>query len=100
MKEWEREERRLARRRGGAQTGGSGSGWRRRNDVREEGILWEQKTTGKTQYTIKESDWENLRKNATLDGLIPMMHITLGTKKRRLIVIEEGDFDAGWAWTP
>ena len=77
-------------------TGGSGSGWRRRNDVREERILWEQKTTGKPQYTIKEYDWENLRKNALLDGLIPMMHITLGTKKRRLIVMEEGDFEAAF----
>lgn len=92
MKEWEKEERRLARRRGGVRQPGSGSGWRRRNDVREATILWEQKTTGNRQYTIKEDDWENLRKNALLEGLIPMLHITLGAKKRRLIVLEEGDF--------
>ena len=62
--------------------------------------MWEQKTTGNRQYTIKEDDWEKLRKNAMSDGLIPMLHITLGTRKRRLIVLEESDFDAGWAWTP
>ena len=71
MKPWEKEERRLARRRGGALTGGSGSGWKRRNDVRETGILWEQKTTGNRQYTIKEDDWEQLRKHALADGRIP-----------------------------
>ena len=93
MKPWEAEERRLARRRGGVRTPGSGSGWRKRNDVREGSrILWEQKTTGNRQYTIKEDDWEELRKHALMDGFIPALHITLGTKKRRLILIEEGDF--------
>lgn len=92
MKEWEREERRLASRRGGALTGGSGNRWNRRNDVREPGILWEQKTTGNRQYTIKEDDWEDLRRHALMDGRIPALHITLGKRKRRLILIEEGDF--------
>lgn len=92
MKEWEKEERRLASRRGGALTGGSGNRWNRRNDVREPGILWEQKTTGNRQYTIKEDDWEDLRKHALMDGRIPALHITLGKRKRRLILIEEGDF--------
>lgn len=95
MKEWEKEERRLARRRGGALTGGSGSGWKRRNDVREPGMLWEQKTTANRTYTIKEDDWENLRKHALSDGFIPALHITMGAKKRRLILIEEADFDQG-----
>jgi hypothetical protein len=94
VKEWEKEERRLARLRTGVLTGGSGSGWLRRNDVRERGILWEQKTTGNRQYTIKEDDWEKLRQHALQDGRIPAMHITLGKKKRRLILIEEGDFEA------
>lgn len=96
MKEWQKEERRLARRRGGALTGGSGSGWKRRNDVREgTAILWEQKTTANRTYTLKEDDWEDLRKHALLDGYIPALHITLGAKKRRLVLIEEADFDQG-----
>jgi hypothetical protein len=95
VKEWEKEERRLAKRRGGALTGGSGSGWKRRNDVREPRILWEQKTTGNRQFTIKEDVWEDIRQNALLDGKIPALHITLGAKKRRLVLIEEGDFDEG-----
>ena len=97
MKDWQKEERRLARRRGGTVNSGSGSGWRRRNDVREEGTLWEQKTTGNRQYTIKEDDWEQLRKHALLDGQIPKLHITLGRKKRRLVLMEEGDDEANTA---
>ena len=95
MKPWEREERRLARRRGGTRNSGSGSGWRRRNDVREKDILWEQKTTGNRQYTIKEDDWEQLRKHALMEGRIPKLHITLGKKKRRLVLMEEGDDASG-----
>ena len=61
--------------------------------ARGKSVLWEQKTTGNRQYTIKEDDWEKLRKNALLDGRIPKLHITLGAKKRRLVVMEEGDHD-------
>lgn len=97
MKEWEKEERRLARRRGGVQTGGSGSGWRRRNDVREgRRMLWEQKTTVNRTYTLSEDTWEDVRHNALMDGFTPALHITLGKKKRRLILIEEDDFDAAF----
>jgi Holliday junction resolvase len=95
VKEWEKEERRLARRRGGVRQPGSGSSWRRRNDVREGTVLWEQKTTANRQFTIKEDDWENLRVHALTEGLIPALHITLGKRKRRLVLIEEGDFDQG-----
>ena len=44
-------------------------------------MLWEQKTTGNRQYTIKEDDWENLRKNALSEGRTPKLHITLGKRK-------------------
>ena len=80
-------------------TGGSGSGWRRRNDVREETILWEQKTTGNRSITIKEDDWEKLA-STPLGWPDPDAAHHPGPKKRRLVVMEEGDFDDGWAWTP
>lgn len=95
MKEWEKEEHRLAKRRGGVRQPGSGSGWSKRNDVREAGVLWEQKTTGNRQYTIKEDDWEALRTHALMEGRTPALHITLGKKKRRLVLIEEDDFAPG-----
>ena len=63
-------------------------------------MLWEQKTTGNRQYSIKEDDWESLRKHALADGRTPVLHITLGRKKRRLVVIEEADFDAAFPGDP
>jgi hypothetical protein len=51
------------------------------------------KSTGNRQITIKEDDWEALRRNAYAAGVMPALHIELGTKKRRLVLIEEGDFD-------
>jgi hypothetical protein len=93
VKQWEKQERRVARRRGGRLTGGSGSGWRRRNDVRERGVLWEMKSTGNRQITIKEDDWEALRRNAYAAGVMPALHIEFGARKRRLVLIEEDDFD-------
>ena len=95
MKEWEKEERRLARRRGGVRQPGSGSGWRRRGDVREETILWEQKTASKS-ITLTETMWEEHRKRALLEGQIPKLHITLGRRKRRLVLMEEADDDAAY----
>jgi hypothetical protein len=57
--------------------------------VRTEDFLIEAKTTEAGSYTIKDKDWETLRRNALLDGRLPMLAIELG--KRRLIVTEEGD---------
>ena len=91
MKDWERQEKSVAKRRGGSRSGGSGSGWRRRNDVREDTVLWEMKGTGKKQITIKASDLEGVRANAMLQGRIPAMHIEIDG--RRWVVISEDDFD-------
>jgi hypothetical protein len=91
VKPWERQERDVARRRGGSRQPGSGSGWRKPNDVRESGVLWEMKYTGARQITVKLDDWEKLRSNAILDGKVPAMHLQLG--KRKLVVISEEDFD-------
>jgi hypothetical protein len=95
MKEWEKQEKRVAQRRGGKRTPGSGSSWRLPNDVRESKVLWEMKQTGNTQITVKLTDWDKLRSNAILSGRMPAMHLALGTgsKVRHLVVISEDDFD-------
>jgi len=95
VKEWERQERRVVKRRGGRQQPGSGSGWRRPNDVRESKVLWEMKQTAKRTISVNLTDWEKLRSNALLSGRMPAMHLALGTgsKVRRLVVISEDDFD-------
>ena len=91
--EWKKQEQGIARRRGGALTRGSGSGWRQRNDVREgRRILWEAKHTAGESISVKRVTWSNLRKNALLDGAMPALDIQLGDLG--LVVISRADFDA------
>jgi hypothetical protein len=95
MKEWEKQERDLARRRGGVRTRGSGSGWRQRQDVREgRSILWEAKQTGGVSITVSLAVWSGLRKNAMMEGAMPALAIRLGDVD--LVVISQDDFDAAF----
>ena len=90
MKEWERQEHRVAKRTGGRRQPGSGSGWLHRNDVKDDNYLREMKQTDGKSISIKLEDWEQLRKNAIMSGRKPAMHLQIG--KRRLIVLDEDDF--------
>jgi hypothetical protein len=92
VKEWEKQERDLARRRGGTRTRGSGSGWRQRNDVREgRTIRWEAKQTSGGSISVKRATWSELRKNAILDGAMPALDLQIGDLG--LVVISRDDFD-------
>ena len=90
--DWERQEKAVAKRRGGQRTPGSGSGWRLTNDVRERHVLWEMKSTGSTQIMLKNQDLESLRRNAILAGRMPALSIQIGNG-RRWVIITEDDFD-------
>ena len=90
MKEWERQEQRVAKRTGGKRQPGSGSGWLHSNDVKDDEYLREMKQTEGKSISIKLEDWEKLRRNAIMTGRKPAMHLQIG--KRRLIVFDEGDF--------
>lgn len=90
MKPWDKQEKRVAKLVGGTRNAGSGSGWRRRQDVRTDRFLWEMKYTGKKQITLKAQDLEQLRKHALMDDRTPVMHIEVG--ERSYVVMSEDDF--------
>ena len=91
-KPWEKQEKKLAARRNGSRQPGSGSGWRRRNDVREgRTVLWEAKQTSGVSISVKASTWSNLRKNALMEGMMPALALRIGTTD--LVVISQDDFD-------
>ena len=93
MKPWEKQEKDLVKRRGGARTRGSGSGWRQRNDVREgRSILWEAKQTSGVSISVTRVVWSALRKNAILSGAMPALALRIGDLD--LVVISRDDFDA------
>lgn len=85
-----RQERTLAKKVAGQLSPGSGSGWRKPNDVRSEGLLWEMKYTGKKQITVKADDLEQLRLTAILEDRVPVFHIEVGG--RRAVILLEDDY--------
>jgi len=86
----QRQEKRVAKKVGGTVNAGSGSGWRRQNDVREDDVLWEMKRTDKKSISIRLEDWEKLRSNALREDRMPAMHLEIGC--RRLVVLSEDDY--------
>lgn len=92
VKPWERQEKSLAARRRGSRQPGSGSGWRRRNDVREgRSILWEAKYTSGVSIKVELTVWSGLRKNAMMEGAMPALALRIG--ETDLVVISQDDFD-------
>lgn len=89
MKEWERQERRVAKKVSGKRQPGSGSGWLHQNDVKSDEYLWELKQTDGKSISIKAEDWEKVRRNALMSGRKAAMHLQIG--KYRLVVLDEGD---------
>jgi hypothetical protein len=92
VKPWEKQEKDLAKRRGGVPTRGSGSGWRQRNDVREgRSILWEAKQTSGVSISVTRTVWSALRKHAIHAGAMPALALRIGDLD--LVVISKDDFD-------
>lgn len=75
----------------GSRNAGSGSGWLRKNDVRSEALLIENKLTTNTKsITLKDVDLRELRERAILDDRIPVLQFDLNS--RRYVVLVEDDF--------
>lgn len=94
MKSWDAQEKKVAKRRGGKQTRGSGSSWRNKSDVVEDKVRWEMKSTGERSIQVKAETWHKIRKEAILSGRMPVLHLQIGRfNPTRLVVISEDDFD-------
>jgi hypothetical protein len=87
---WQRQEERTAERYRGSRSAGSGAGPTRKNDVRNEQLLIENKTTDAKSFTLKASDLELLRCNAIVEGRVPVLQLDLGG--RCYVILLEGDF--------
>jgi hypothetical protein len=93
VRDWERQETRTAKRYRGSRSPGSGNGHSRKNDVRNEHLLIENKLTrGLRSITLKVADLELLRRNASVEGRVPVLQFDLAG--RSYVVLHEGDFYA------
>ena len=90
-KSYVKQEKRTATSYKGSRNARSGAGWLRKNDVRAENLLIENKlTTGLTQITIKVKDLVELRERAILEDRLPVLQFDVANK--RYVVIPEDDF--------
>lgn len=86
-----KQEQRSAKSYKGSRNAGSGSGWLRKNDVRTEDILIENKfTTNEKQITLKNQDLVELIERAILEDRLPVLQFDLAG--RRYVVLTEDDF--------
>ena len=74
----------------GLPTAASGAFWSRKGDVRSADLLVEAKTTTKASYAIKKTVWEKIRREALLDGRMPVLAVQI--QDRNLVVVDEEDF--------
>jgi hypothetical protein len=58
--------------------------------VRTEDLLVEAKTTEAASFSIKKTIWEKIRREALLDGRIPVLAVQI--QGRNLVVLDEEDF--------
>ena len=90
-----KQEKRTAQAYRGSRNARSGAGWMRKNDVRAEKLLIENKlTVGKTQITVKVKDLVELRERAILEDRIPILQFDVAG--RRYVVLNEDDFLEMW----
>jgi hypothetical protein len=86
-----KQEKRTASTYRGSRNARSGAGWLRKNDVRSENLLIENKlTTGDKQITIKVVDLVELRERAILEERTPVLQFDLAG--RRYVILHEDDF--------
>lgn len=91
MKASRKQEDRTASAYRGSRNSGSGSGWMRKNDVRSEYFLIENKlTTNAKSYTVKYTDLRDLCTRAVLEDRTPVLQFDLGGK--RFVILTEDDF--------
>lgn len=91
LKKSVKQEKRSANHYRGSRNAGSGSGWLRKNDVRAEEFLIENKlTVGTKSITLKEVDLRELRERAIIEDRTPVLQFDLNG--RHYVVLVEDDF--------
>lgn len=91
LKKSRKQEKRSANTYRGSRNAGSGSGWMRKNDVRSEAFLVENKlTTSVKSITLKEVDLRELRQRAIVEDRVPILQFDLAG--RNYVVLVEDDF--------
>lgn len=91
MKASTKQEKRTAQKYGGSRQPRSGAGWIKKNDVRADNFLIENKLTMNSKtYTVKFDDLRALAANALKEDRVPVLQFDLGGKS--FVILQEDDF--------
>ena len=85
-----KQEERIAKEFGGGRVPGSGAFWHRKGDVRTKHFLMELKRTDASSYRITKNVWLKIRKEALLEGKMPVM--ILDIQDLELVVLSKEEF--------
>lgn len=91
MKASDKQEKRTAAKYGGTRQPRSGAGWVKKNDVRADNFLIENKLTMNAKtYTVKFDELRALASNALKEDRVPVLQFDLGGKS--FVILQEDDF--------
>ena len=85
-----KQERDIASDLGGRPVPASGAFWHRKGDARSQEFLVEAKRTDSASLSIKRQIWDKIRREALLDGRIPVLALQI--QDRKLAVLDWEDF--------
>lgn len=95
MSQSRKQEQHVAAAIGGRPTPASGAFWSRKGDIRSDMYLVEAKCTQAASIVVKRAVWDKIRREALLDGRIPVLALQI--QDRNLIVLDQEDFLASLA---
>lgn len=88
----QRQERRVAKALGGSRTPASGAFWHRKGDVRSSRFLAEHKWTSKASFSVTSAIWRKIRREAVMEGRVPLLMVRMESEGTNLVVMDEEDF--------
>lgn len=92
-KDSQKQERRLAKERGGSVNSGSGNGWIRKSDVRTWDELWEAKITSAKSYSLKDAELQKHIQYALVDGRMPIFLVEFKLTGNEYVILSRFDYE-------
>lgn len=92
-KDSQKQERALAREKGGTVNAGSGNQWLRKGDVRTASELWELKITSAKSYSLKDAELQKNINQALIDGRTPIFLVEFKTSGNEYVILSRDDFE-------
>lgn len=92
-KDSQRQEKALAKSRGGSVNSGSGNGWIRKSDVRTWDELWEAKITSAKSFSVKDAELQKHINYALVDGRIPIFLVEFKLTGNEYVILSRFDYE-------